>query len=222
MRSKKATVRRGVDLFQCSRVASYEGVGGGRMAQGREIEEGSRVALHGDPSSRGALRRGYFPDLAAPRPCSLALQSRTAALRRAVARPFSLWATACMGSTEGEVTASARGATAGFCGQMHGRLRARLVGGGRQVGGGWMPGWPGVGCQGSKGMHLRPAVSAGGYNAGMSAARPKPSSVPPKTPAAPAKQSKLVSGFPGTDEERAERIRRLAEEHKETLRRLGE
>jgi len=99
----------------------------------------------------------------------------------------------------------------------------------RQVGGGRAPGWrgldaglAGVGCQGSKGMHLRPAVSAGGYNAGISAARPKPSSVPPKTPAAPAKQSKLVSGFPGTDEERAERIRRLAEEHKETLRRLGE
>ena len=150
MRSKKSTVRRGVDLFQCSRVASYEGVGGGRMAQGREIEEGSRVALHGDPSSRGALRHGYFPALAAPRPCSLALQSRTAALWRAVARPFSLWATACMGSTEGEVTASARGATAGFCGQMHGRLRARLVGAGArlagvgcQVGGGWMPGQQG-------------------------------------------------------------------------------
>jgi len=60
----------------------------------------------------------------------------------------------------------------------------------------------------------------GNYNADMSAARSKPSSVPPKAPA-PAKQSKLVSGFPGSDEERAERIRRLAEEHQETLRRLG-
>jgi hypothetical protein len=56
----------------------------------------------------------------------------------------------------------------------------------------------------------------------MSAARPEPSPAPPKTPAEPAKQSKLVHGFPGTDEERAKRIRRLAEEHRETLRRLGE
>jgi hypothetical protein len=39
---------------------------------------------------------------------------------------------------------------------------------------------------------------------------------------APGWQSKLVSGFPGTDEERAAQRRRLAEEHKETLRRLGE
>jgi hypothetical protein len=60
-----------------------------------------------------------------------------------------------------------------------------------------------------------------GYNADMSTARPKPSSALPKTPAVPAKQSKLVSGFPGTDEERTERIRQLAEKHKETLRRLG-
>src|ERR1700683_4942415 len=63
VRSERSTVRRGVDLFQCSRVASYEGVGEGRMAQGREIEEGSRVARGGDPSSRGARRRGYLPAL---------------------------------------------------------------------------------------------------------------------------------------------------------------
>ncbi len=68
----------------------------------------------------------------------------------------------------------------------------------------------------------------------MSAARPKSSSAPAKVTAASAKvsteaakqskpkQSKLVSGFPGTDEERAAQRRRLAEEHKETLRRLGE
>jgi hypothetical protein len=55
----------------------------------------------------------------------------------------------------------------------------------------------------------------------MSAARPKSSPAPPKAPVALAKQSKLVHGFPGSDEERAERIRRFAEEHKETLRRLG-
>jgi hypothetical protein len=128
VRSERSAVRRGVDLFQCSRVASYEVLGGCRMAQGREIEEGSRVALHGDSSSRGARRRGYSPPPACARRCSLALGSRTAALRRAVAWLFWPRATACKGPTEGEVTASAKGATAGFCGQMHGRLGARLVG----------------------------------------------------------------------------------------------
>jgi hypothetical protein len=128
-----------VDLFQCSRVASYEVLGEGRMAQGREIEEGSSVALHGDSSSRGACRRGYLPALAAPQLCSLALQSRTAALRCAVARLFWLRATACIGSTEGEVTASVREATAGFCGQMHGRLGARLVGSGVRAATAWIP-----------------------------------------------------------------------------------
>jgi hypothetical protein len=37
----------------------------------------------------------------------------------------------------------------------------------------------------------------------------------------PAKQTRLASGLPGTDRERAEQRRRLAEEHRETLRRLG-
>jgi len=54
----------------------------------------------------------------------------------------------------------------------------------------------------------------------VSAAGSKPSPEPPKKPA-PTKPSKLASGLSGTDEERAEQIRRLAEEHKETLRRLG-
>jgi hypothetical protein len=40
-----------------------------------------------------------------------------------------------MAPTEGEVTASARGATAGFCGQMHGRWGARLGEGGANGGG---------------------------------------------------------------------------------------
>jgi hypothetical protein len=107
--------------------------------------------------------------------------------------------------------------------------------------GAWAPGWWGPGARwwglnarGSKGIsgpRFLPC-SRHSYSAGMSAARPKSSSVPaapakvstvaPKAPAAPAKQSKLVSGFPGTDEERAAQRRRLAEEHKETLRRLGE
>jgi hypothetical protein len=42
-----------------------------------------------------------------------------------------------------------------------------------------------------------------------------------KTPASEPKKPELKYGFPGTEEERAERIRRVAEEHKETLRRLG-
>jgi hypothetical protein len=37
----------------------------------------------------------------------------------------------------------------------------------------------------------------------------------------PAKQRRLASGLLGTDRERAEQRRRLAEEHRETLRRLG-
>jgi hypothetical protein len=117
-----------VDLLQCSRVASYEVLGGCRMAQGREIEEGSSVALRRHTSSRGARRGGYSPLPVTARPRSLALGSRTAALQRAVARPFWPRATARSGPVEGEVTASARGATARFPRQMHGRLGARLEG----------------------------------------------------------------------------------------------
>jgi hypothetical protein len=61
----------------------------------------------------------------------------------------------------------------------------------------------------------------GVYNPSMSTARSKPSSAPPKTLATHAKTSKLVSGFPGTNEERAAQRRRFAEKHRETLRRLG-
>jgi hypothetical protein len=59
------------------------------------------------------------------------------------------------------------------------------------------------------------------YNAGISAARPKPSPSPPTTQPVPAKKTRLTYGLPGTASERAERIRRFADEHKETLRRLG-
>jgi hypothetical protein len=54
----------------------------------------------------------------------------------------------------------------------------------------------------------------------MSTAKPKVEADPK---AAPSQEQRpdLVRGFPGTDEERAERIRRVAEEHKETLRRLS-
>ena len=43
-----------------------------------------------------------------------------------------------------------------------------------------------------------------------------------KTASPQAKPPKLIRGFPGTDEERAKAIRRLADEHRETLRRLGQ
>jgi hypothetical protein len=97
------------------------------MAQGSEIEEGSSVALDGDRSSREAPRGGYSPLPVTARPRSLALGSRTAALQRAVARPFQRRATAQIGPLRGEVTASARGATARFPRQMHGRLGARFA-----------------------------------------------------------------------------------------------
>jgi hypothetical protein len=37
----------------------------------------------------------------------------------------------------------------------------------------------------------------------------------------PAKKTRLTYGLPGTASERAERRRKFAEEHRETLRRLG-
>jgi hypothetical protein len=42
-----------------------------------------------------------------------------------------------------------------------------------------------------------------------------------KTASPQAKSPKLTRGFPGTAEERAKATRRLADEHRETLDRLG-
>jgi hypothetical protein len=53
--------RRAKSLLQCSRVAGYEVLGGGRMAQGRGKEGVARVALGDDPSSDGAARVGMRP-----------------------------------------------------------------------------------------------------------------------------------------------------------------
>lgn len=55
----------------------------------------------------------------------------------------------------------------------------------------------------------------------MSAAKPEAKASHQVAPSQP-KRPELARGFPGTDEERAEAIRRFAEEHRETLRRLGE
>jgi hypothetical protein len=54
----------------------------------------------------------------------------------------------------------------------------------------------------------------------MSIARPKSTNTPKASPP-PAKPQDLARGLPGTDRERAEQRRRFAEEHRETLRRLG-
>jgi hypothetical protein len=54
----------------------------------------------------------------------------------------------------------------------------------------------------------------------MSAARPKITETP-KASTSPAKPKDLVRGLPGTESERAEQRRRFAQEHRETLRRLG-
>lgn len=54
----------------------------------------------------------------------------------------------------------------------------------------------------------------------MSAARPKKIATPKVAPP-PSKRPDLARGLPGTDRERAEQRRRFAEEHRETLRRLG-
>jgi hypothetical protein len=53
----------------------------------------------------------------------------------------------------------------------------------------------------------------------MSATRPKKEATPKAAP--PPKRPDLARGLPGTDSERAEQRRRFAEEHRETLRRLG-
>jgi hypothetical protein len=54
----------------------------------------------------------------------------------------------------------------------------------------------------------------------MSATKPKKIATPKVAPPA-SKRPDLARGFPGTDRERAEQRRRFAEEHRETLRRLG-
>jgi hypothetical protein len=59
-----------------------------------------------------------------------------------------------------------------------------------------------------------------GYNRAMSATRPKRATAPKVAPS-PSKRPDLARGLPGTDRERAEQRRRFAEEHRETLRRLG-
>lgn len=59
-----------------------------------------------------------------------------------------------------------------------------------------------------------------GYNRTVSDTRPKKASTPKATPPPP-KRPDLARGLPGTDRERAEQRRRFAEEHRETLRRLG-
>jgi hypothetical protein len=54
----------------------------------------------------------------------------------------------------------------------------------------------------------------------MSAAKPNTPTAPKASPLL-AKRQNLAPGLPGTDHERAEQRRRFAEEHRETLRRLG-
>jgi hypothetical protein len=61
---------------------------------------------------------------------------------------------------------------------------------------------------------------ASDYNQTMSATRPKKTTTPKVAPPPP-KHPDLARGLPGTDRERAEQRRRFAEEHRETLRRLG-
>ncbi|MGA2166106.1 MAG: hypothetical protein ABSH36_16805 [Solirubrobacteraceae bacterium] len=54
----------------------------------------------------------------------------------------------------------------------------------------------------------------------MGATRPKSTTAPKVAPPHP-KRGDLARGLPGTERERAEQRRRFAEEHRETLRRLG-
>jgi len=54
----------------------------------------------------------------------------------------------------------------------------------------------------------------------MRATKPKKTDAP-KVTTPPLKRSDVARGLPGSDRERAEQRRRFAEEHRETLRRLG-
>jgi hypothetical protein len=65
-----------------------------------------------------------------------------------------------------------------------------------------------------------PAQCRQGYNLSMSVTRPKSTDSPKASPPT-VKREDLARGLPGTDRERAEQRRRFAEEHRETLRRLG-
>jgi hypothetical protein len=65
-----------------------------------------------------------------------------------------------------------------------------------------------------------PMGRASDYNPSMSATKPK-SAAAPKVASPPSKRQDLSRSLPGTDRERAEQRRRFAEEHRETLRRLG-
>jgi hypothetical protein len=124
---EKSTVRRGVDLLQRSLVASYVGARRGPNGSGKgKRRSGERSAARGSVKS-GRPEEWVLAPTGAVRLRSLALQSRTAALWRAVARRFLPQATAQIGPLRGEVTASTKGATAIFRGQIHGRLRASLV-----------------------------------------------------------------------------------------------
>jgi hypothetical protein len=79
----------------------------------------------------------------------------------------------------------------------------------------WQPRRPAETIQG--------AASTGGWWAtmmAMSAAKPKIQAKPKAATSEPKKPG-LKYGFPGTEEERAEKRRKFADEHKETLRRLG-
>ncbi len=55
----------------------------------------------------------------------------------------------------------------------------------------------------------------------MSAAKPKSATTPKVAAPPPAKRRDIARGLQGTERERVERRRGFAEEHRETLRRLG-
>ena len=80
----------------------------------------------------------------------------------------------------------------------------------------WL-GFRGVGGLESGGGRQSPTSD---YNLSMGATRPKSTNAPKVAPPPP-KRRDLARGLPGTERERAEQRRRFAEEHRETLRRLG-
>jgi hypothetical protein len=121
-----STVRSGVDLLRRSPVVSYEGVGRGRMAWGSEKEEAAIVALGARTSSRDAGLRSCAAGYPRDGPCSLALQSRTAPPRRAVAGAFKRRGDCAKLPLREAATACPYGATALGAGRMHERLRASL------------------------------------------------------------------------------------------------
>jgi hypothetical protein len=106
------------------------------------------------------------------------------------------------------------------------RIKTEHVGA-KNRGGAWMTRFEAKQAAKRKRRQVDDLESGGGrqsptsdYNLRMGTTRPKSTNAPKVAPPPPERRD-LARGLPGTERERAEQRRRFAEEHRETLRRLG-